>query len=98
MGGGGDKVPGQYLGGWGSLGSPPQKGVAVYSMSPNRQNPLAGTMNNAVFNTTRRTRGQILYILPPIIAGYAIMNWAMERNEYLNSKAGIKEFAENKDQ
>ncbi|KAF2659639.1 hypothetical protein K491DRAFT_590511 [Lophiostoma macrostomum CBS 122681] len=94
MGGGGDKVPGQYMGWWGSLGSPPQKGVTVYSMSANRQNPLAGALNNAIFNTFRRTRTQILYWAPALIIGYSTMQWAIERNEYLNSKPGRAEYAE----
>ncbi|KAF2786160.1 hypothetical protein K505DRAFT_330536 [Melanomma pulvis-pyrius CBS 109.77] len=94
MGGGGEKVPGQYLGGWGNLGSPTQKGVTVYAMSSNRLNPLAGTLNAAIFNTFRRTRHQILYWAPPLILGYATMQWAIERNEYLNSKPGRAEFSE----
>ncbi|KAF1994360.1 hypothetical protein P154DRAFT_581924 [Amniculicola lignicola CBS 123094] len=89
--GGGDRLPGQYLGPWGALGSPAQKGVTVYAMSPNRQNPLAGTLNNAIFNTFRRTRNQILYVAPPLILGYMAMEWAIERNEYLNSKPGRAE-------
>lgn len=36
-------------------------------------------MHNAVFNTYRRTKGQILYVLPPLIAAYAALNWAVER-------------------
>jgi hypothetical protein len=109
-----------------AIGSPPQKGVTTYGLSPNRQNPLAGAANNAVFNTFRRTKNQILFWLPPMVIGYATMKWAVERyvylcqvisgrklwlemspvveiehvlilghrNEYLNSKAGIAEFAE----
>ena len=72
-------------------------------MSPNRLRPLAGAPHAAVFNTFRRTRHQILYWLPPLLLGYAAMNWAIERyvrvwanylrltiirNEYLNSKPG----------
>lgn len=79
---------GVYLGGWGDLGSQKQKGVLSYSVSPNRQRPLAGTLNAAIFNTFRRTRHQILYWLPPLLIGYATMQWAIEKNEYLNSKPG----------
>ncbi|KAE9967185.1 hypothetical protein BLS_006524 [Venturia inaequalis] len=92
MGGGGEKLPGQYMGWWGSLGSPPQKGVTTYGLSPNRQRPLAGAAYNAVFNTFRRTKNQIFFWLPPMLIGYATMKWATERNEYLNSKAGMAEF------
>ncbi|KAI9754465.1 MAG: hypothetical protein M4579_004693 [Chaenotheca gracillima] len=88
MGGGGEKVPGQYLGGWGDLGSPTQKGVTTYSLSANRQSPLAGAFNAAIFNTWRRFRGQVLYVAPPFIIAYLTVDWATKRNEYLNSKVG----------
>ncbi|KAK3296759.1 cytochrome b-c1 complex subunit 8 [Chaetomium fimeti] len=35
---------------------------------------------------------QVLYWAPPMIAGYYIVNWAVERNHYLNSKQGRAEF------
>ncbi|RPB25769.1 hypothetical protein L211DRAFT_782566 [Terfezia boudieri ATCC MYA-4762] len=88
MGGGGDKVPGQYMGWWGSLGSLPQKGITSYSLSPNRQKPLAGTAHAAVFNSFRRFRQSVLYVVPPFIVGYMLMDWATKRNEFLNSKEG----------
>ncbi|KAF2169893.1 hypothetical protein M409DRAFT_20306 [Zasmidium cellare ATCC 36951] len=90
--GGGEKKPGQYLGPWGALGSMPQKGIVHYGLAQNRQNPLAGITRAAVFNTFRRTRNQILYWSIPLLVGYEIMQWAIERNEYLNSKAGRAEF------
>ncbi|CAK4032464.1 Cytochrome b-c1 complex subunit 8 [Lecanosticta acicola] len=89
--GGGEKKPGSYLGGWGALGSMPQKGIIHYGISQNRQNPLAGTASAAVFNTFRRTRNQILYWGIPLLVAYQAMEWAIERNEYLNSKAGRAE-------
>ncbi|KAB2581140.1 UcrQ [Lasiodiplodia theobromae] len=88
MGGGGEKLPGQYMGWWGSLGSLPQKGVTTYALSQNRQKPLGGAFNAAIFNTFRRTRQQILFWAPPMIAGYSIMQWAIESNEYYNGKEG----------
>lgn len=60
-------------------GSQPQKGVVTYSLSANRQRPLAGTFNAAIFNTFRRTRHQILYWLPAMLIGYTAMQWAMEK-------------------
>ncbi|RAH65080.1 ubiquinol--cytochrome-c reductase subunit 8 [Aspergillus aculeatinus CBS 121060] len=62
--------------------------ITSYSLSPNRQRPLAGAGHAAIFNTFRRFRHQVLYVAPPFIAAYALMNWAIERNEYLNSKPG----------
>ncbi|KIW03827.1 uncharacterized protein PV09_05126 [Verruconis gallopava] len=92
--GGGQKLPGQYMGWWGDLGSQPQKYLTTYALSPNRQRPLAGAARNAVFNTFRRTSQQIGYWLPPMLIAYYAMQWATERNEYLNSKAGRAEFGD----
>jgi len=83
-----DPKNGVYMGGWGNLGSQTQKGVTSYSISPNRQRPLAGTLHAAIFNTFRRTRHQVLYWLPSLLVGYAAMQWAIEKNEYYNSKPG----------
>ncbi|KAI5793163.1 cytochrome b-c1 complex subunit 8 [Geopyxis carbonaria] len=91
MGGGGGgpgKTPGVYLGWWGNFGSLPQKGVTDYALSANRQKPLAGAAHNAVFNTWRRFRGSALYVIPPFVAYYFIMDWAEKRNHFLNSKEG----------
>ncbi|KAH8687723.1 cytochrome b-c1 complex subunit 8 [Tricladium varicosporioides] len=85
---------GKYLGTWGSMGSQTQKGVLSFSLSANRQRPLAGTLNAAIFNTWRRFSHQVLYFAPPLLIGYFAMGWAIERNEYLNSKAGRLEFGE----
>ncbi|KAL9075958.1 MAG: hypothetical protein Q9161_001352 [Pseudevernia consocians] len=83
-----DTKHGQYLGTWGNLGSQKQKGITTYSISANRQRPLAGTLNAAVFNTWRRCRAQALYVIPPFAVAYLAMNWAVEKNEYYNSKTG----------
>ncbi|KAL9132156.1 MAG: hypothetical protein Q9217_000090 [Psora testacea] len=83
-----DTKHGKYLGGWGNLGSQTQKGITTYAISANRQRPLAGTLNAAFFNTWRRFRGQALYVLPPFVFAYMAMNWAIEKNEFYNSKPG----------
>ncbi|KAL2073518.1 hypothetical protein VTL71DRAFT_10844 [Oculimacula yallundae] len=97
-GGGGGKHGqyGKYLGEWGAiaLGSQTQKGINSYALSANRQRPLAGTLNAAIFNTWRRFSHQVLYFAPPMIIAYLTMEWAIERNEYLNSKPGRAEFGE----
>ncbi|KAH6840683.1 cytochrome b-c1 complex subunit 8 [Chaetomium sp. MPI-CAGE-AT-0009] len=95
LGGGGDAPigrHGKYLGGWGNFGGMKQKGIISYGIAPNRQYPLAGAAHDAFFNTWRRFSGQVLYWAPPMIAGYYIINWAVERNHYLNSKQGRAEF------
>ena len=72
-------ITSSYLGEWGNLGSATQKGITTYSISPNRQRPLAGTAHAAVFNVFRRTRHQILFWLPPLVLAYAAMDWATEK-------------------
>ncbi|KAH8698541.1 putative ubiquinol-cytochrome C reductase complex subunit UcrQ [Talaromyces proteolyticus] len=80
---------GVWAGPLGNPGTPiPQKGIIAFSLSPNRQRILAGTAGAAVFNTFRRSRQQLLYVAPPFVIAYTAMNWAIERNEYLNSKPG----------
>ncbi|KAK7744611.1 Cytochrome b-c1 complex subunit 8, mitochondrial [Cytospora paraplurivora] len=104
LGGGGSDAPlgryNKYLGGYGGFGTPvqKQKGIVTYGLAPNRQNPFAGAAHAAVFNTWRRFSAQVLYVVPPFIAAYYIMNWAVERNHYLNSKAGIAEFASDEEE
>ncbi|KEQ68808.1 hypothetical protein M436DRAFT_57449 [Aureobasidium namibiae CBS 147.97] len=75
-------------------GSPKQKGIVTYAVSTNRQKPLAGTVNAAVFNTFRRTKSQILYWGVPILFAYSALEWADRRNHFLNSKAGRMHDAE----
>ncbi|KAI1458152.1 UcrQ-domain-containing protein [Annulohypoxylon moriforme] len=93
-----DEIPigkyGHYLNKdtWGHLGCIlPQKGINTYQLSANRQNVLAGAAHDAVFNTWRRFSKQVLYWAPPLLAAYYAMDWAIRRNEYLNSKAGRAE-------
>ncbi|KMQ43891.1 ubiquinol-cytochrome C reductase complex subunit UcrQ [Trichophyton rubrum] len=89
MGGHLDPKHGVFLGGWGNFGVPtPMKGITTYSLSQNRQRPAAGMLYNAFFNTYRRAKAQVLYVLPPFIAAYALMDWATKKNEYLMSKPG----------
>ncbi|RDL40297.1 uncharacterized protein BP5553_00276 [Venustampulla echinocandica] len=75
-----------------TTGSPPQKGIITYGLSANRQRPLAGALHAAIFNTWRRFSAQVFYVVPPFVVAYAAMSWAVERNEYLNSKAGRLEY------
>lgn len=88
--GGSDLDPkhGKFMGPWGNFGSQTQKGIITYALSSNRQKPLAGAARNAVFNTYRRCKAQFLYVVPPFAAAYLLMNWAIEKNEFYNSKEG----------
>ncbi|KAF2656169.1 UcrQ-domain-containing protein [Lophiostoma macrostomum CBS 122681] len=86
-----------HIGEWGnpySGGGQPGKGTVTYSLSANRQNPMAGVATKGFWNMVRRSRNQVLYVVPPFVAAYFTMSWAIERNEYLNSKPGRAEFAD----
>ncbi|KAL2888898.1 Cytochrome b-c1 complex subunit 8 [Ceratocystis lukuohia] len=83
-----------FLGWWGHINNMKQKGIVTYGVAPNRQNPLAGAMHDAIFNVWRRFSSQVLYWAPPMIVGYYTMQWAIHRNHYLNSKAGRAEFSD----
>ncbi|KAI4217055.1 MAG: hypothetical protein LQ351_000363 [Letrouitia transgressa] len=94
---GGDGPPsqkhGEYMGPWGAFGGRPQKGIITYALAANRQRPFAGATYSAIFNTYRRAKAQFLYVVPPLVLAYWLMNWAVEKNEYVNSKAGRLEAA-----
>lgn len=80
--------PKTYMGWWGHIGSPPQKYVTTYTVSPYATKPLKGALYNSVFNTFRRVKNQALFV---IIPGVIVWNiWAVNRdyNEYLYTKAG----------
>ncbi len=70
-----------------STGGSKQKGIISYGIAPNRQFPLAGVAHDAVFNTWRRFSSQVLYWAPPFIAGYYIMNWAIDRYDLAHPRA-----------
>lgn len=73
------------------MGSPAQKGITSYAVSPYAQKPLAGAAHNAVFNLFRRFKSQVLYLAIP--AGIYWAWWVNSRdyNEYLYTKAGREE-------
>ncbi|KAF2865231.1 cytochrome b-c1 complex subunit 8 [Massariosphaeria phaeospora] len=94
---GGRVKHGYHIGAWGNPyegGGQPGKGTTVYSMSANRQRPFAMFFTKGSWNLVRRARNQVLYVVPPFIAAYSAMQWAIGRNEYLNSKPGRAEFAD----
>ncbi|KAJ5789880.1 uncharacterized protein N7518_006891 [Penicillium psychrosexuale] len=74
-----DPKNGHYIGNWGEFGCPTPQRIATYSLSPNRQRPMAGAAHAAIFNVFRRFRHQVLYVAPPSLS---------HTNEFLNSKPG----------
>ncbi|GME77757.1 unnamed protein product [[Candida] boidinii] len=83
--------PGAYMGWWGNIGSPKQKYITQYTVSPYAQDPLKGSLEKAIFNTFRRTKAQILYIVIPGIIVWNVWTNARDYNEYLYTKAGREE-------
>lgn len=83
--------PKTYMGWWGNMGSPAQKNVAIYSVSPYATRPLKDNLHNAVFNVFRRTKNQALYIILPAVIVWNIWTQARDYNEYLYTKAGRDE-------
>ncbi|EMD90272.1 hypothetical protein COCC4DRAFT_127853 [Bipolaris maydis ATCC 48331] len=80
-----------HIGAWGNPyegGGRPGKGIVTYQLSPNRQRPMAHFLSKGFWNVVRRSKNQVLYIVPPLVLGYGAMQWAIERNEFLNSKPG----------
>ena len=80
-----------YMGWWGHLGSPKQKGITQYAISPYAQKPLAHSFHNAFYNSFRRFKSQILFL---VIPGAMYWYWwknAEEYNAYLYTKAGKEE-------
>ncbi|AOW06504.1 cytochrome b-c1 complex subunit 8 [Yarrowia lipolytica] len=84
---------GHYMGWWGHMGSPPQKGIAGYTISPFAARPFAGVVHAAIFNTFRRTKNQALFVILPVSFFYYVWTQASEKNEWLYTKAGRHELA-----
>ncbi|KAK9459885.1 cytochrome b-c1 complex subunit 8 [Lipomyces oligophaga] len=80
-----------YMGWWGDMGGPKQRGIVTYSISSYAQKPFAGVLHAAVFNSFRRVSSQVIFFIVPIgIYGY-ILQTAKARNAHLYSKAGHAE-------
>ncbi|CAY68154.1 Subunit 8 of ubiquinol cytochrome-c reductase complex [Komagataella phaffii GS115] len=83
--------PGAYMGWWGFIGSPKQKNVTTYTISPYVGSPLKGSSERAIFNVWRRTKAQALYVIIPGIIVWNVWAQARDYNEYLYTKAGREE-------
>ncbi|KAI9261222.1 UcrQ family protein [Helicostylum pulchrum] len=79
----------KYMGWWGHMGGPTQRGVVTYMLSPFEQKPFAGAAHNAVFNTARRVSSQVPYIGLAFGLGYLIYYQSNKTHAYLTSKVGI---------
>ncbi|VVT56626.1 uncharacterized protein SAPINGB_P005184 [Magnusiomyces paraingens] len=80
--------PKSYMGWWGSIGSPPQKGIARYAVSAGSQKLFHHAFHNAIFNTFRRVKNQIFFVVFPVSIYYYIWTSANNYNQWLYTKAG----------
>ncbi|ODQ68002.1 ubiquinol-cytochrome c reductase complex ubiquinone-binding protein QP-C [Nadsonia fulvescens var. elongata DSM 6958] len=83
-----------YTGWWGNLGSPPQKGVQRYAVSPFAQKPIATIGKKEFFNTISRVKRNTLVIGIPAFIFYTIWTKANAYNEWLYSKEGQRRLHE----
>ncbi|KAF9374524.1 ubiquinol--cytochrome-c reductase subunit 8 [Podila verticillata] len=79
---------GKWMGWWGHLGAPKQRGIAIYALSPYEQRAFAGALHQAVFNTFRRVTGQAFYIAIPFGAAYGLYSWGKQNHQWRLSKEG----------
>ncbi|PWN98414.1 putative ubiquinol-cytochrome c reductase complex 11 kDa protein [Tilletiopsis washingtonensis] len=84
----------KYMGWWGAMGGPKQKGIVQYSISPFQQNPMAGALKGYLFFGYKRIMAQVPYFAVPFGIGYAIYSWGVKKNEWYNSKEGHRLTAE----
>ncbi|KAK1923158.1 cytochrome b-c1 complex subunit 8 [Papiliotrema laurentii] len=80
--------PKTYIGWWGDMKGPTQKGVIQYSLSPYRQRPFAGAIQGYVFNGFSRIMQQAPYWIIPFTLGYGVYTWGKAKYAYYNSKEG----------
>ncbi|UZJ51015.1 hypothetical protein CBS101457_000335 [Exobasidium rhododendri] len=78
----------KYMGWWGAMGGPKQKGVTSYSVSPYQQSAMRGALKGYVFYGYKRLMQQAPYFVLPFGIAYAILAWGKQKNDYLNSKEG----------
>ncbi|CAO1635211.1 unnamed protein product [Sympodiomycopsis kandeliae] len=84
----------KYMGWWGAMGGPQQKGITSYTISANEQQPMRGALRQYLFYGYKRTMKLAPKFVIPFLAGYGLIAWAKERNHYLNSKAGKMEYGD----
>ncbi|BGP10486.1 hypothetical protein NBRC10512_002759 [Rhodotorula toruloides] len=78
----------KYMGWWGDMGGPTQKGISQYVVSPFRQAPMRGAFSHYLHNGVRRLGQQAVYFVVPFAAAYGILQWAIKDNHLRNSKHG----------
>jgi len=77
-----------YIGWWGDMGGPAQKGIYTYMQSSYKQRPFAGAFHGYLFNGYKRIAAQAPYFAIPFAVGYGVYIWGRHTAEYLESKEG----------
>jgi len=77
-----------YIGWWGDMGGPKQKGIVQYSLSPFKQKAMKGVFQGYLFNGFNRLAAQVPYWIGPFSIAYAVYLWGNKEYEYDNSKEG----------
>ncbi|KAI5474843.1 ubiquinol-cytochrome c reductase subunit 8 [Pseudohyphozyma bogoriensis] len=78
----------KYMGWWGNMGGPKQKGIASYTLSPHATKPMRGVFAHWAINGTKRIAQQAPYFVAPLGIGYAILQYCIADNHLRNSKEG----------
>ncbi|KAE8225561.1 hypothetical protein CF319_g1719 [Tilletia indica] len=78
----------KWIGWWGAMGGPAQKGITQYSISPYQTANMRGAVQTYLFYGYKRIMQQAPYFAVPVAAGYFIYTWGKKGSAYNNSKAG----------
>ncbi|GAA6040709.1 hypothetical protein JCM8097_000885 [Rhodosporidiobolus ruineniae] len=78
----------KWMGWWGDMGGPKQKGINQYVVSPFRQAPMRGAWAHWVTRGYKRVAEQSIYFAVPLAVGYGIISWSIKNNHLRNSKVG----------
>ncbi|EJD02048.1 uncharacterized protein FOMMEDRAFT_20836 [Fomitiporia mediterranea MF3/22] len=84
------EMPGgkHYMGWWGDMGGPKQKGIIQYAVSSTRQAPMRDAFKGYLFSGFWRIAGHLPFVVPPFAIGYAIYAYAKKQDAWQTSKAG----------
>ncbi|KAL3178203.1 hypothetical protein MRX96_038717 [Rhipicephalus microplus] len=71
------------------------RGIVTYKLSPYEQRAFAGLFKQGIPNVIRRTKDQVLYVLPPFVLSYLAYDWA-EREHKKSMRKNPADFANDK--
>ncbi|KAH6935850.1 hypothetical protein HPB50_010813 [Hyalomma asiaticum] len=56
------------------------RGIVMYRLSPYEQRAFAGLFKQGIPNVIRRTKDQVLYVLPPFFVTYLFYDWGVREH------------------